>query len=48
MLYSLFIINTNPYLIITRNGAIKLIIVKLFSVSQNAHWDTEKIEKKYC
>jgi hypothetical protein len=34
-----------PYSIITRNDAIKLIIVKLFSVSQNAHWDTE-IEKK--
>jgi hypothetical protein len=30
--------------IITRNDAIKLIFVKLFSVSQNAHCDTE-VEK---
>jgi hypothetical protein len=29
---------------ITRNDAIKLIFVKLFSVSQNAHCDTE-VEK---
>jgi hypothetical protein len=39
--------NTEIYLsnsIITRNDAIKLIFVKLFSVSQNAHCDTE-VEK---
>jgi hypothetical protein len=29
-----------------RNDAIKLIFVKLFSVSQNAHCDTE-VEKQY-
>jgi hypothetical protein len=33
-----------PNSIITRNDAIKLIFVKLFSVSQNAHCDTE-VEK---
>jgi hypothetical protein len=33
-----------PNAIITRNDAIKLIFVKLFSVSQNAHCDTE-VEK---
>jgi hypothetical protein len=33
-----------PHSIITRNDAIKLIFVKLFSVSQNARCDTE-VEK---
>jgi hypothetical protein len=44
-----FTINTNPTLahsIITRNDAIKLIFVKLFSVLRNARCDTE-VEKKY-
>jgi hypothetical protein len=36
-----------PNSIITRNDAIKLIFVELFSVSQNAHCDTE-VEKNIC
>jgi hypothetical protein len=34
-----------PHSVITRNDAIKLIFVKLFSVSQNVHCDTE-VEKE--